>query len=350
MMDSDEADGTHPGLVSAKREIKRLEADLADLRTKVESKKKDGWDKAGTIAQIASGTIFAALTVTVAWYASSKDIGEKNSELELTKSEYVHAAAHDDAELKLSTKHDEDQYQLEKEHEQAAVDLENRKIFMDFQDRLSRSETQEQNDLLDEMEMILSPAQVIRFTLKKLRIPYALEDYPPYEVDSAQQKRDNLRFSQTILMATHLKGTAAGSLKEMIQTDDFQKNEVIKGILGERTEVYIRASGIDDFGDLTLNGQPLFPELKFGEDSGWVLITHKLKSNNDLVFLVANGPYGGFGGRLQISAGLQQYDTGPYANPNCPCNKKAFTIEAHLKVNADRSVQLESPVFSKFSP
>jgi hypothetical protein len=64
---SDERDSTHPALVPESREIEKLRADLADLREKVERKKKDGWDKAGIIAQIVSGAIFAALTVTVGW-------------------------------------------------------------------------------------------------------------------------------------------------------------------------------------------------------------------------------------------------------------------------------------------
>jgi hypothetical protein len=353
MNDSSEADGSHhPDLTSATEEIKRLKVDLSNLRKQVESKEKDGWDKAGIIAQIASGTIFAALTVTVAWYANSKDIGEKKAELELTKLQSAHTVAHDDAELALSIKQDSNQYKLQREHEEAEDDLENRKIFMDFQDRLSKADSQGQIDLLDEMEMMLSPTQVAEFTFKKVRVPYALEDHPPYDsVDIEQQKRDNFRFNQAILMAGHLKGTSAFILKAMNPSGDFQKGEVIKGILGERTDVYIRTSDIDDFGAVTLNGRPLFPEQKFGEDSGWVRINDRLKvGDNDLVFLVTNGLYGGFGGRLRISAGLQQYDTGPYADPNCPCNKQAFKIEAHMTVNADRSLQLKTPVFSKFPP
>jgi hypothetical protein len=98
--------------------------------------------------------------------------------------------------------------------------------------------------------------------------------------------------------------------------------------------------------------------LTFGGDSGWIDITNKLKINNiheaadinRLEFLVINSPCGGFGGRFQISAGTEQYDTGSYANPNCPCNKAAFTIVAELRVHPDRTVQLKAPVFTKFAP
>jgi hypothetical protein len=326
-------------------EIERLKRGLADLQNKVDSKKKDGWDIAGIVAQVFSGSIIAGLGIAVAIYAHSRDLGERNAEFKITKT-------HDDAEFALSSQQNKDQIALAKARDKAESDLESRKNFMDFLDRFSKAGTQEQTELLEQMEMILTPAQAIRIAMANIHPAYALED-------KDQLERDSSRFNQVISFAEHLKveGEVADFLREVSQSNVIPDSEIARAILGEKTGVFIRASEIDDFGDITLNGRPLLRQLTFGEDSGWVPITDKLKINaatsdvNELKFLVTNSPFGGFGGRFQISAGLQQYDSGPYANPNCPCNKPAFMIVAKLRMPLDRKVQLvKVPEFARFDP
>jgi hypothetical protein len=117
-------------------EIEKLKRGLADLQNKVDSKKKEGWDIAGIMARVFSGSIIAGLGIAVAIYAHPRDLGERNAELNITK-------AHDDAEFALSSQEDNDQIALAKARDKAESDLESRKNFMEFLDRFSKTGTQD---------------------------------------------------------------------------------------------------------------------------------------------------------------------------------------------------------------
>jgi hypothetical protein len=329
-MDRDHSSGHNPKSDATARESKHVIAESTDLPAKLETilaklqdptsnKKKDGWDKATTIAQIFSGTIIAVLTVVVAWYAHAKDISEKTAELAIT-------TAHADAES----------------------DLEEKKYFMEFLDQLDKGEPRAQDRLLDQMEYLLPPEQAVRVAMGDLHPPFAMENKDQYAMDS-------LRFNHLTLYAKHIAQNkpVADFLREVSQSDVIPDREIARALLGEKTNVYFRASEIDDFGDVTLNGVPLIDQLTFGGDSGWIRISDKLlkvgggnspTESNKLVFLITNGPAGGFGGRFQVSAGLQQYDTGPYTNPGCPCNKPALKFTIDLRLHPNREVELQPEV------
>jgi hypothetical protein len=171
--------------------------------------------------------------------------------------------------------------------------------------------------------------------------------------DPAVLKDDQKVFSRAILLAEHLKSSASSQLVQLRDSQIMPDKEVARGILGGPVRVFVRASSIDDFADMKLNGEPIGRRLTFLEDSGWIDITGRLRvgnaqaSVNELTFVIINGPAGGYGGRFQISAGVQQYDTGPYSVNACPCNKEAFRVVAHLRLLPDHTAQLLDAVFTQ---
>jgi hypothetical protein len=128
--------------------------------------------------------------------------------------------------------------------------------------------------------------------------------------------------------------------------------EIAKALLGEPIHVMARVSQIDDRGSLEVGvtgsgvaGQRV-TWIEFGKDTGWLDIGTYLKAHtmNDVVLRVDNGEYGGFSGRLEISAGTEQYDSGVFARAGCPCDAPAFYILLRLDVPAavdrDASVKI----------
>lgn len=129
-----------------------------------------------------------------------------------------------------------------------------------------------------------------------------------------------------------LKESGRRALLNIRQQNELPDSDIAGAILGDQTKVRVRISGVDDFADLSVNGVPVGSRLTFGQDSGWLDITSDLSrsSPNALKMLITNGPAGGFGGRLQISAGTDQYDSGAIDQNRCPCNAPAFDIESTI--------------------
>lgn len=103
----------------------------------------------------------------------------------------------------------------------------------------------------------------------------------------------------------------------------------------EPSDLLARISEIDDLGVLKLNGRDVL-KATFPNDSGWVDIRWALHDGvNNGEFAITNGPFGGWAGRIQISAGGSSIDR-KYGRDACPCNGQAFKVSISITVTNGR--------------
>ena len=301
-------------------EITQLKAAISDYAKGAPPKKKDGWDKAAILSQFLSGFVIAVVGIIVAVYTHISD--DRHKETELLLADKQHAAD---------------------------LDLANRKGYLDYLVKLADEERPErQAQLLDLMEAELTPQEAVRTALNYLHPVGSLQD-------KAIVDNQNLVRDRAFSVVVHLKGSALDDIREVSESDRMPDREIAKGLLGMPTKVLVRVSGVDDFADLILNdSKVIFRGLAFGQDTGWHDITPYLRKSdvpgdhNVLKFTVTNGQAGGYGGRLQISAGVSQYDTGPYAVNSCPCNKPAFEDDISVKANSKNEIEVLGHSFKTF--
>ena len=320
-------------------------------RTKV----KDGWDKAGVVAQFLSGVVIAGIGFSFTYFAHKADLKEKDTELQINTDNNVAQRKLLEqqtlAQMKLSEKQHRDQIELESAHNQAELDLENRKNISDYAGKLDGAVNSERRvELLGHMVSALQPDESIRLAMDYAHPPSAMYDWDEKDL-AAKDKYDGkkLEFDTALQVLNRLKKDGVDELRRMSKTDIMPDKEIARALLGQPTRVWVKASGIDDWGDLNLNGKQIVPRLAFQQDSGWIDITKNLEAGDNFIeFIVSNGDFGGFGGRLQISAGLQQYDTGLYLKRTCPCKKPAFGVSAHIKLRPNGYPQLLDMDFTQF--
>ena len=137
--------------------------------------------------------------------------------------------------------------------------------------------------------------------------------------------------SEAMKVLAKYPGEGTSVLERIVKTGDMQDSQLATLNLGREVKsVLVRMSDIDDDGHLSLNGHELLmiglpPNV--GSDSGWKDIAGSLvPGQNTVEFLLHNGPYGGWSGRLRISAGIFQYDSTKLSSPTCPCDADAFSI------------------------
>jgi pimeloyl-ACP methyl ester carboxylesterase len=149
-------------------------------------------------------------------------------------------------------------------------------------------------------------------------------------------------FDAAIRVLKRLKVPGHQALLDIQHGNSMPDADIAAAILGAKAKVNVRVSSIDDFGDLTINGILTVKRFGFQQDSGWLDVTSKLALDqvNDLKLMITNGPAGGFGGRLQISAGTEQYDSGIIAQNRCPCDAPAFDIDSKINPSASGAVRI----------
>lgn len=318
---------------------------------------KDRWDKAGVVAQFLSGVVIAGIGFSFTYYAHKADLKEKDTELQINVDNNVAQRKLLDqqtlAQMNLSEKQHRDQIELESAHNQAELDLENRKNIADYSGKLDGAVNSERRiELLGHMVSALQPDESIRLAMDYAHPPPAMYDWDEKNLVAKDKYDGNkLVFDTAMQVLNRLKKDGADELRRMSKTEIMPDREIARVLLGGPTRVWVRVSGIDDWGDLNLNGKRVLPRLAFQGDSGWIDITRNLEVGDNFIdFVVSNGDFGGFGGRLQISAGLQQYDTGLYLKRMCPCKKPAFELSAHVKLHPDSYPQLLDMNFTQFAP
>jgi hypothetical protein len=262
-------------------ELARFQSTLDSVSRRLEQRTKDPWDKAAVVAQFLSGTVIAILGAAL-------------------------TLSFNRAEERSSSQQQFAQY-LEK--------------IIDTQDPDRRAK------LIAALDVAV-PEQAVGTATD-----YALSD-------PAELVRE-----QAIQMLAH-HSQAKATLLEIAKSSRIPDNQLAAALLGTKvTQLLVRLSAIDDIGELSINGKTaLKTDTTHGDvnDSGWVNVTSYLKpGRNSVRFLVTNGPYGGWGGRLQISGGAHQYDSGLLQRNACPCNAPAFSISVQLVMDSTGVVSLD---------
>jgi hypothetical protein len=119
-------------------------------------------------------------------------------------------------------------------------------------------------------------------------------------------------------------------------------------LLSNQNGVRLRISHVDDIGEVRLNSQ-VVAQTTLPNETGWIDITKQLKKGeNNLVFTLTNGIYGGWSFQLQLIAGRHNYDSGIRAKNECPCNKPVLSLSFTISVADDGKIDLTAPVEQYF--
>ena len=236
-------------------EIEKLKYAVAKLQADASCKKKDSWDKAGILSQFLSGFVIAALGIAVTILVHREDSKQKATEIELNHRQYLNQQSllsqENAAGFNLSKQESDAQISLSTAHDKAEFDLENRKNYFDYLGRISdATDPQKRALLLSQMEGTLTPDEAAQTAITYLHPPFALGDRATYEYNKVV-------YESALQVATEFKRYDLGQLEHITQSHSIPDSEIARAILGQRTEVLVRVSEIDDFGDITLNGKPL---------------------------------------------------------------------------------------------
>lgn len=257
----------------------RVEETLDRLERRSDSAHKDGWDKAGVIAQFLSGTVIALVGVMIS--AAVQEGQRADAERQQFAEYFDHIVEASDATKRASY--------------MGALDV-----------------------------AISNPSDVVRVATS-----YAVSD-PSQEVREEAIKILG-RFPGG---KTTLERIASGAI--------FPDRELARAALGQQgTELLVRLSDIDDDGYLFFNGVKVVEAHTGGPgtDTGWVDISKNLRpGSNQLEFRLHNGIYGGWSGRIQISAGEFQYDSTTLARNACPCNADVLRIPIAVEVGKSNKI------------
>jgi hypothetical protein len=263
-------------------------------------KGKDRWDKAGVIAQIVSGVLIALLGLAI------------NRSINLAQQE-------------LATRTAVSNY---------------------VKEIVTQKEVVARGELINALDIAVPPADAVTIAMHYARTNrIRLQKTMDGAVSGDATGLERPVFDRAIQVLTRLKNAGRHTLETIRDGDTMPDREIANAILGEPIHVMARVSDIDDRGSLEVANQRV-TWIEFGKDTRWLDIGTYLKTHtmNDVVLRVVNGEYGGFSGRLEISAGTEQYDSGVFARDGCPCNAPAFytllRLDVPTVVDRDASVKI----------
>lgn len=268
--------------------LQQIHESIGNIEKRLTSSTKDRWDKAGIIAQFLSGTVIALIGLLI---SSSVNNAQRASA---------------------------DRQQL----------VEYLKYIGEASDMTRRAA------LIGALDLAI-PKDAVRIASS-----YALND--PSQSVREQAIRVLAKFPNGKLV-----------LERIARSSVFPDKQLAEMGLGYKVkELLIRLSDIDDDGHLMVNGSQVV-EIGLGKesdnDSGWVDITKNLQiGRNSVEFRLHNGPFGGWSGRLQMSAGEFQYDSTTLLKNACPCNADAFQISVGVVIGKDGNIEemsAEPPVY-----
>jgi len=143
---------------------------------------KDGWDKAGVVAQFLSGVVIAGIGFSFTYFAHKADLKEKDTELQINTDNNLAQRRlleqQTDAQIELSKTQHRDQIELEAAHNRAELDLENRKNIVEFAGKLdSATNSERRTELLEHMVSALQPDESARLAMDYAHPPLAMYDW-----------------------------------------------------------------------------------------------------------------------------------------------------------------------------
>jgi hypothetical protein len=264
-------------------------------------KKKDEWDKASVVAQFISGVLIGAMTIVVSLVG------------------HVISKAVSEAQLESAERKQTGDYVME----------------------IAKADRHRRGELLGALDLSVRSADAI---------PIALHYAVSARTGAPSTERSIYDRSIEVLERLSLSADNRPTLERVKRISPEPDADITAGVLGDELHVRVRGSQIDDTATLTINGQPRL-NLSFGQDSGWVDITPYLRDgDNHFVFKVFNDG-GGAGGRLEISAGTQQYDTSDVGCYPSIEHSPAFLfsgkirVEGNVNKNGSAKLFTEGPYF-----
>jgi hypothetical protein len=293
---------------------------MSDKQSPLETTSKDRWDKAAILGQLVSGIFLVALGLYVTFA-----IGRAQQEVTKSIAEAQDQSAHQIAVAQIQSSKDieiaqsktsEDmahaQMQFQQFAQQLNLDATNRQIASEYLGKLiAESAPQDRAALLEALDVELEPRYSVPLAVRFTRAVQVRSDICNAHIkDQEDLRRQSILISRTaIALLQRLKGPGQQQL-EQISRFGFQPDaDIAAAILGGKPRVAFRVSEIDDFADVYVNNV-LVGNYKLGQESGWIDVTDKLKVNQDNSFYVVirNSIYEGTGVRLELRAGIDQYD------------------------------------------
>jgi hypothetical protein len=338
-------------------DLEKIKGLVNDAARTSPAKPKDRWDKAGVIAQVLSGVIIAAFAIYLTHVTQEATIAQTAEQLKITTQQAIDQSdlvkQQNLAQRDLSKQESDAQLKLTSGHDQAELDLEGKKNVTAFLSLL-RDETKPERraELLGDMEAALTSGAAVKVAIDYAHPPFDFFEWPPRNAEDPAYSGAKIVSDRAMEVLDHLKDDKEGEkeLRQISQSAVMPDREVAKGILGSRSNVWLRVSMVDDLGELFVyNVDPflitantprtrLYHEMTLFEDSRWISVSPYLRTGDNTLFFYVSNNGGPCSGRLQLSAGAQQYDTGPYYRRDCPVSQSAFSVTVHLRLRSDGTV------------
>lgn len=254
-----------------------------------DNKPKDVWDKAGIIGHLLAGVLIGALSVVIS-------IVVNNAQAKLS-----------DAQLKIAERGEVAKYVTE---------------------IATHPDANQRAELLSALDFAISPARAI---------PIAMN----YSVQSRACDPSIARpvFDRSLQVLQRAARENMEQFRHIKETAAQPESDLAAALLGEPIGIKVRVSQVNSSSYLQINKKidPRF-NLTFGQDSGWLDITEQLNpGSNDIILVIQSSS-----GRLEVSAGTQQFDSGLMLIPKP--TKPSFFISGTMQVDrlhsTDGSIKL----------
>jgi hypothetical protein len=357
-------------------DVERIGALLTSSHTQHNKTEKDGWDKAGIVAQLLSGVVIAGLRIGLAWTAGHTDRAERERESELlrsqadaqskqqaaqTEAQLKQQAAQSEVQLKQQAAQADAQLKLTREQgaqasaqNKAELELQRKKSAADFATLIRSGTDIERAEALGFLGTMLPPSQAVDIAIEYAHPPADFLEWPrSSQKDKTSYEGKKLVSDKAIDILGHLANDPESleELRRISKTGLKPDSEIANGVLGQRPRVWVRESAIDDSGHLQLflgnSVKKTYRDVEILQDPGWFEVTNDLMVGNNHLFFWVHNNGGPCSGRFEVSVGSQQYDTGKVYIENCAANSNAIGVYVGLDVSADGSIRLleEMPQF-----
>jgi hypothetical protein len=225
-------------------DLAQIKADITVIKASL-ARGKDGWDKAGIVSQFLSGFLIAGLGVAVTIMMHNQDDKQHALQIELNKDQF-------DSQQTLQ-KHQIDAQQT---HDQSEVDLESKRDYFTFLEILSKAATPAQRSLLlNQLEDTLTPVEAAHTAVNYLRPAFALSQ------NATDAANDQIAYDSAVRVSKEFIAFDRDELQHIAKDHPKPESEIAAAILGRSTQMWVRASSIDDFADLELEGHALIPRM-----------------------------------------------------------------------------------------
>ncbi|MEG9437210.1 hypothetical protein JAO29_13710 [Edaphobacter sp. HDX4] len=292
------------------------------------SKEKDTWDKAGILGQLISGIILVAIGLVVTAFLDkeqqevTKSIAEaqNRSAAYIAASQAVNSKEIEQAQVKSAEDIAQAADSIQANANRLSLDATNRQIAADYLSKLiSATSPDDRALLLGDLDVALAPVYSVPLALRFTRPVQTVATIcrAKVAIDDQKVQQNKVLTRAALALLQRLERTSKSELEYSRSLGYEPDSSIAAALLGKQPHVFYRVSEIDDFADIYVNSLTnVYASYPFADDSGWVDITPLLRKGHDNSFFVVvrNSIYAGSGVRIEIRAGVDQYDRHVYRN------------------------------------